>query len=196
MESTEVVRERKERKPWDQMKDEPDLWYHRFEIFRMMEHHRSVSETFRIAKVEDTNLFGQAPGSKWRINAKKWKWVERAHAWDDHLREQTHQEEEKLALERRTHRLGMIQSLQVDAYEALKTVNLDDMTEEQARAFFPQIRMLFIGLIQAERIELGGAVAEDGEKSSELPNEIIQSLAKAYGTKVVVTDGSDIAPGD
>jgi hypothetical protein len=91
-----------EETPWSQLKDETPLWFGRFERYRLMWPH-SVPEVYRdewraerkktqqgaeksakergIDTTLEVNLPKEAP-SKWYQMAKRFKWEERASAWD------------------------------------------------------------------------------------------------------------------
>lgn len=74
-----------ERQPWERMEDETNRWYHRFEAFRLLGVSRSLNAAVnqeRVAKGRTESR--HAPGS-WRNAAEKWRWYERAEAWDQHL---------------------------------------------------------------------------------------------------------------
>jgi len=72
--------------PWLKMNGEPNIWYERFSIFRRMGHTRSIIGALNkelATKGEEKQ--GSIPGA-WSKASKRWKWKERAEAWDDHQR--------------------------------------------------------------------------------------------------------------
>ena len=67
--------------PYERQPGEPLLWYRRFEQFRLMEPVRSIVGAFREEMGGDERK--EAPG-RWYEEAKRWRWEERAAAWDEH----------------------------------------------------------------------------------------------------------------
>lgn len=173
-----------ERKPWQQREGEPDLWYDRFEVFRMLGAFRSVRKTYQAFQREDPEMYtGKTTPPGWHEKAKQWGWAERARAYDLEQREQFMVQEQEIAMDRRMRRLQIIQELEGDTFAALKTANIAEMDEEKARAFFPQLRMLLLGLLAHERVELGGPATEDSQQQSELSDELLSNIAKNFGQK-------------
>jgi hypothetical protein len=71
---------------WEQQSDEPDESYGRFLIYRGLGPGRSIASayahylnTFRNATPRPKTP--QVPGH-WSDDSAKWKWIDRAHAWD------------------------------------------------------------------------------------------------------------------
>jgi PBSX family phage terminase large subunit len=73
-----------ERKPWDQMEDEPNRWFQRFSAYRLLGPGRSIEEVFRRER-EAKNGKAKRASSTWNKNTQKWNWKSRALAWDQHL---------------------------------------------------------------------------------------------------------------
>lgn len=76
---------REECNAWDQMIEEPDLWYGRFTKFRHFGVKRTVAAVYRKenhVKPRQTTL--KIPGD-WYEAAKTWRWEERARAYYDHV---------------------------------------------------------------------------------------------------------------
>lgn len=63
---------------WDRLEGEPPRWYARFEVFRQLGSGRSVAACWRA----DTGRVGQEAPSRWNTSARRWRWAERALAWD------------------------------------------------------------------------------------------------------------------
>jgi len=77
--------------PWDRQPGESDAWYHRFHThFLLMGAERTLEGAFRpfVAGAQSGHNSGalppprRMPGS-WRDAARKWRWDERARAYDD-----------------------------------------------------------------------------------------------------------------
>lgn len=66
---------------WDRLPGEPARWYNRFDAFRLLGPARSVEQAYR----QDTGRRTPAPG-EWKKTARRWRWHERAQAWDAETR--------------------------------------------------------------------------------------------------------------
>ena len=81
--------------PWEQKTGESSFWYARFHRFLMAGASRSINATYRavinekrVAESREKLQKSARAGSSWLKIAKKWDWVGRAEAWDDHQRRQ------------------------------------------------------------------------------------------------------------
>ncbi len=81
---------------WDQMEDEPALWFGRFGIYKSLGYTRTVEATHR----EDPSVSARRPSRQWSDESKRWKWEERAKAWDHHVQLSADQRLTSLAVER------------------------------------------------------------------------------------------------
>lgn len=79
--------------PWEQLPDEPDVWFDRFDAYRLLGAARTIEEVFRSAKGGRANVQGKRPSRHWYDHAAEWNWEERAGEWDAHLREIAEEEE-------------------------------------------------------------------------------------------------------
>lgn len=70
-----------EREPWEQREGEPNLWYDRFTLFRLLGPKRTLSFAHRQEVARSRKKSQYLPGS-WRDAANEWDWVARAEAWD------------------------------------------------------------------------------------------------------------------
>src|SRR4051794_30654462 len=91
-------------KPWEQQSGEPDLWHHRFHEFYMM---AGPERTFDGAFTRYQEAAGK-PTSKphqrratshWYEIAGRWKWAERARAFDADERRRVREEHFRLVKE-------------------------------------------------------------------------------------------------
>lgn len=82
-----------ERQPWEQLPDEPDIWYARFNRFRLLGPTRSIEETFRAEKGNGTRETIGKPTRHWYRSAESREWIERAGAWDVERRAEEEEEE-------------------------------------------------------------------------------------------------------
>lgn len=89
--------------PWDQLDDEPNQWFERFELFKELGPERTLIAVFRKAK-DSKGLKRTANGlpGAWRTAIDRYQWWSRAHAWDLHqrqLRRQRLEEERNLIID-------------------------------------------------------------------------------------------------
>lgn len=90
---------------WDRQEGESNLWYDRFERFRLMGPHRSLlalyNDEMRDRAKEKDQPFKrkQAVSRPWHDKMVEFRWRERAEAWDEHLRQQQRLEDERLRAE-------------------------------------------------------------------------------------------------
>src|SRR5262249_9966141 len=70
---------------WDRLPDEPANWYARFEAYRLAGPQRTLEGVWT---AEAKRSKAKRPGSDWYQAAKRWRWQERAEAWDAAQREE------------------------------------------------------------------------------------------------------------
>lgn len=137
-----------ERLPWHQQEHESLLWFRRFERYRLMEPVRSVAAVFReeIGDIERTE-----PPGRWYDETKKWKWEERAAAWDAHLVEL----EEKVIAQEREKVLRNGYALMHKRVETLNKLaeKLVAWTDEEDKVWLPDVKAIGTGP-DAERVDL------------------------------------------
>jgi len=171
---------------WEQMEDEPGLWYQRFEVYRAMGIRRSVRGCWDIRRRGDEKdtLNGKAPSANWNQNAIKWQWKQRALEWDRHLAAADHEAEEYERQEARNQRIQSLGDLKSGVLLDLQTAGVGEMDEKQAKAQLPQLRMMYFAILQAERLEYGEATdIVDDSATKNLNEDIQRMLEKAYGNK-------------
>lgn len=71
---------------WERKPDEPNLWFSRFEEFRLMGPDRSVRSCYRAWYEANGDTPAENAPKPWYNAAHKWQWQERAEAWDKELR--------------------------------------------------------------------------------------------------------------
>jgi hypothetical protein len=81
-----------EHKPWERLPDEPLFWYSRYKRFQGLGPKRTMlaalEQERRVSKVPKSTENGKKPKSvavpgSWKQASSKWRWVERAQAYDD-----------------------------------------------------------------------------------------------------------------
>lgn len=104
---------------WDRQPREPMNWFERFERFRLAGANRSMLAIYKAEKAVTDAAKGKpykepkTLPKQWRDLSSKWRWRERAEAWDAHLIEIRREEEAKrLAEEQEIARQFRRQSVQ------------------------------------------------------------------------------------
>lgn len=158
-----------DRKPWDRQIKEPSKWFERFERFRMLGPKRSLRATYNGERADNGDGEKPTVASSWTKNSKKWRWIERADAWD---REQVRLnrkrfEEDRLAA--RDERRQMIR-------------DLHEMIVHQMNKGQPDYRDLkdlvqtAATLFKESRLEFGEPTEHIQTDVIELPSEVVGLL--------------------
>lgn len=121
-------------KPWDRQPDEPALWFSRFDAYRLLGPKRSVTAAWNAET--GVKVQGKEAPSNWYQSAKKWRWQERAEAWDaQELPSRQQQQLAELAETRARHR-EMSRTVQDLALKAFERLQADDLSPLEALRYF------------------------------------------------------------
>src|SRR5512139_1011766 len=71
-----------ERRPWDQLPDEPSAAYARFLVYRNLGAARSVDAAYHTGPSEAKRGKARRASSQWFEDSVHYQWPERAAAWD------------------------------------------------------------------------------------------------------------------
>lgn len=133
---------------WERQTNEPSRAYAAFLVFRNLGHGRSLSEAYKRWRAEEEGtpqgdaprLLGAEkpdaiyPASNWRRWRERWKWDQRATAWDDAQRKETEDREAAARSAQWAQRQKEYEELQRIHYQRLLRVNrLIDGTLESAQ---------------------------------------------------------------
>lgn len=137
---------------WERLPDEPERWYARFEVYRLIGPNRSLLGVYRLV-TQLLGRSGRAPGQAWHQAAQRWHWQARAQAWDAaeeaRLRALIHTQD----LDPHVQRHVMVDQLLNAVYAVLTTADLTGMDREEARRVLPTLRGLLRDLLAAHRSE-------------------------------------------
>jgi hypothetical protein len=113
---------------WNRQKGEPNLWFARFERYRLLGPSRSLLGTLN-AERTDQGLARKArvPGA-WNRAFEGWRWRDRAEAWDEHERHKAKAARVREVEEMNRRHIQEAQALQNKALQRLKDLNLDDLS--------------------------------------------------------------------
>lgn len=138
--------------PWEQQPGEPDRWYGKFEVYLALGPTRTFIETVR----QERSSKGIGParlGDNWRAQIVRWRWRERAHAWDAYQRNLLAVSERNVRLSLRNRRIGVMEDALETIRTALDRANIADADQELAREWLPQLRVFLRDMLVAERQE-------------------------------------------
>jgi hypothetical protein len=151
------------RQPWDQMPDEPDLWYGRFQIYLQLGPARTLKAAFQ----QLSGAAGAAtrtPTPSWSLRANQLRWRQRAHAWDAWQRNLLALSERNLRQGLRHRRIDVMEDTLEAIRAALDSANIAEAGQELAREWLPQLRVFLRDMLVAERQEF-----EHGDFESDDP---------------------------
>jgi hypothetical protein len=182
-----------EQYPWAQQEGEPDLWYGRFNRFRLMGTRRSVNAVFRrefqrTARIRE-NQRGLEAGGDWYDTAKRWNWEQRARAYDEYQRAK---EDQIIAEEReRVLRSGFaLMHKRIKELDRL-TRKLIKMTNDEAKVWLQETRTFGTDeeSTTVEKVEFNAPLFT-------LIDKYLGSIAAEMGERVKKTEvtGKDGAP--
>jgi len=124
-----------ETKPWERQRDstgrlEPNRWFDRFTLFRLMGPNRSLTELCNRWRTEKGRKRRGYPLWNWRDKAKEWDWRGRAEAWDEHNRQEM--EAEWVARRQETREQEWASSKQLlDRIEQMLVYPLSEATQSE-----------------------------------------------------------------
>jgi hypothetical protein len=145
---------------WLRQPGEPGGWFARYEIYRLLGPRRTIEKAYVVAR-EAEGLKGVRAASSWYENASKWRWRERAEAWDEAERQVFLQSELTRRTDARRRRLELIEAAQEQAYAALNVASLAELKATApedvaaAREMLATVRMLLFDALKAQRLEYG-----------------------------------------
>ena len=152
-------------KPWLPMPDEPPEWYDHFHTFMSLPPPRTLSAAYR----KWTGSDGRPSGAV-HEHAKKWRWTERAFAYDQAKREEEAALELARAAAARQHRLQSIEKLLDDSVAAIDKADLKDLSKEEARSLLPTLRHFFACAVELQRREMPQNHAPNDDNLSQNAN--------------------------
>ena len=114
---------------WERIEREPSLWFYRFDAYyRPLGPERSLLrayKTWHLAERKRETQAVSAPTS-WREAADRWRWLERAEAWDVQQRLERLREEDEARRKSREQRLAILNGVLMRASSALVRLNPDE----------------------------------------------------------------------
>jgi hypothetical protein len=149
------------------MPGEPSRWYSRFQVYLEL----GLTRTLSAAAVEACRQAHGGPreySGKWSVYSRRWRWRERAHAWDVHQRELLALSERNTRVALHSRRVERMEDYLDAVCEVLDTANMTAADEKLAREWLPQMRVFLRDLLVAERQEFERGDYEKGDPDSSL----------------------------
>lgn len=162
--------------PWDPQPDEPAIWYSRFLKYLDLGHNRSLQKCCNAVRAE-LGLGPYTVGGDWSIIARRWRWQERAKAWDAEQHAIMTTSQRELRLSARARRLEIEEDVLEMVREAFATADLASVDQEQARSMLPQLRQFLRDMLVIQRQEFEGRYA--GERAIREPSITADDLRRA-----------------
>jgi hypothetical protein len=127
---------------WDRQPDEPNRWFSRFERFRAAGPSRSLLGTMN-SELSDKGAIPKAKVSgSWHRASIRWRWRERAEAWDAQERRRVQAARIQQIDEMRSRHIQEAQALQSKALQRLKSLELDDLSAPDVLRYFVEATKL------------------------------------------------------
>src|SRR6516165_7624450 len=114
--------------PWERQPGEPNRWFSRFECYRLAGPGRSLQGAVNAEKAQEgKKRHVNIPGA-WSRAAIRWRWRQRAEAWDEHERQKARETHAREIAEMNARHIQEAKALQAKAIERLKSLELTDVS--------------------------------------------------------------------
>jgi hypothetical protein len=127
---------------WDRLADEPNLWFSRFERYRLAGPDRSLRAAHNAEKADKGKKRQRSIPGAWSRAAARWNWRERAEAWDEHERVQSRVAHAREIEEMNSRHIQEAQALQNKAIQRLKSLNHEELSVAETLRFFVEATKL------------------------------------------------------
>jgi len=120
------------------MPDETSRWYARFEQFRLAGPGRSLLGLFNADRLARGQAKQRCVPGAWAQAAKRWRWRDRAEAWDEHERQLARQAHATTIgeMNERQARLGL--ALQAKGAEGLRALRPEELEPADVLRYFTE----------------------------------------------------------
>jgi hypothetical protein len=179
-----------DQQPWERKEGEPNLWFQRFERYRLAGPKRTLLGTVNAEKAERglQRRARSTPGA-WQRNFEQWRWKERAEAWDEHIAR-------KVAAEAEAKALSSGYALRYKRIESLNQIAnllLEELLEEDKR-WLPDVKQIGGGEY-AERVDIvrfnSALIQQFRETLDDLAAEMGE---RVKGLQITGKDGQPLLP--
>jgi hypothetical protein len=128
--------------PWEQQPGEPNRWYARFECFRLVGPSRSLLGTLNAERQQRGASKSRSIPQSWALNARRWRWRERAEAWDERQRQEARAAHAREVEEMNRRHLQEAKALQGKAVQRLKALDQEQLTPADVVRFVTEAAKL------------------------------------------------------
>jgi hypothetical protein len=133
---------REDAAPWDRQPGEPNLWFDRFERFRLAGPSRSLLAILNAERERHGKRKGRSVPTAWTKNARLWDWRARALAWDEHERRQTRARHAEQKAEMDHRHIQEAKAIQSKVIQRLKSLDPSELSPtDLARLFVPAVNV-------------------------------------------------------
>lgn len=109
-----------ERAPaWERRDKEPDIWYDRFERFRLAGPSRSLLSIYNAERAKEQQEAARDVPGAWKDSARIWQWRDRAAAWDAAEQQKRRDEYDAERTADHEHRVTLLKVTRSKLFEAL-----------------------------------------------------------------------------
>ncbi len=182
-----------ERKEWERLPGEPNLWYSRFETFRLMGPKRSLFALYQDIRAQAGASRRSQIGvpQSWRRASNRWRWRDRAEAWDEAERQRVRAEYE--AQRRAILEEGFaLDHERVKALKELANILLDELRQYERR-WVQDVKQVGSGE-NAERVNIERFNAAEVEQLRGLLDDIAKEKGERRQTQRHELTGADGGP--
>ena len=186
--------------PWEQQPGEPNLWYARFERYRLDGPSRSLLGTLNAERQQRAATKAKSLSQAWASNAKKWHWRSRAEAWDEQQRLQARAAHAAAVDEMNRRHIQEAKALQSMAIQRLKSLEPERLSSADVLRFcIESAKLERTALGEPETIAEQRLTGQDGGTvafSLEDSVRADQELEQWYHDRVQPKPGGALPPGD
>jgi hypothetical protein len=129
--------------PWDRQPGEPTRWFARFERYRMAGSGRSLLGAVNAEQADKGGQKRTKVSGAWDQAFARWRWRQRAEAWDDQQRDKARETHAQEIAEMNNRHIRESQALQAKAIARLNSLTEGDLTATEVVRF----------LIEATKLE-------------------------------------------
>jgi hypothetical protein len=127
---------------WDRQLGEPNLWFGRFERYRLSGPKRSLLATLNAERTENGLARKTRLPGAWNRAFEHWRWRQRAEAWDEQERCKALAAHTQEVEEMNRRHIQEAQALQNKALQRLKDLHLDELSGADVLRYFVEATKL------------------------------------------------------
>lgn len=175
---------------WERRADEPELWYDRFTVYRLLGPTRTLPAAYALVN----RLQGRRAArtaARWEKPAQRWEWAQRAAEYDA--------EQARLRqVDETNRRQATVDHLLALVVQAVLTADLPALSQVEARKLLPTLRLFYRDLFVAQGQELargqGGELPTLGAEEMRLLLEQVDRYRAVMEAEAAVANPSGTEP--